>query len=120
MLNTEYLDHFKACVDVIKAYGGKPGAHPELIKDVLPEIPGVDMSTCPSGATDDQAKTARNISHERYLSCLFISGAYNVRYRATRRYFHNEYLKDKDVYPKTFDSDIKYMNNYQMLNKPGG
>ena len=43
MSNTEYLDQFKARVDFIKTYGGTPGAHPGLTKDVLAEIPGVDI-----------------------------------------------------------------------------
>ena len=30
MSNTDYLDQFKACIYVIKAYGGIPGAHPGL------------------------------------------------------------------------------------------
>ena len=41
--NTEYLDQFKACVAVIEAYGGTPGTHPERTKDILAEIPGVDI-----------------------------------------------------------------------------
>ena len=45
MTNTEYLDQFKTCVDVIEAYSGKPGAQPGLTKVVLAEMPGVDIST---------------------------------------------------------------------------
>ena len=43
MSNTEYLDQFKARVDVINAYGGTPGSHPGLTKVVLTEIPGLDI-----------------------------------------------------------------------------
>ena len=32
----------------------------------------------------------------------------------------NEYLKEKDAHPKTFKVDLKYMNDYQALNKTGG
>ena len=53
MPNKECLDHFKACVDVIEAYGGTPGAHPGITNDTLAEMPGVDMSTYPSGVTSD-------------------------------------------------------------------
>ena len=120
MPNTENLDKFKACVDVIEAYGGTPGAHLGLTKVVLTEIPGVDMSTYPSVITSDQARAARKNDCERYLAYLFISGTCNVRYGAMKIYFHNEYLKDKDAYPKKFDADLKYMNGYQTLNKPGG
>ena len=45
MSNTEYLDQFKARVDIIEAYSGTPGSHPGLTKVLLAEIPGVDMST---------------------------------------------------------------------------
>ena len=64
MSNTEYLDQFKACIDVIKAYGGTPGAHPGLTKGVLAEIPGVDITTYLSGITNDQSKAARNTVRE--------------------------------------------------------
>ena len=40
-------------VDVIEAYGGTPGAHPGITNDTLAEMPGVDMSTYPSGVTSD-------------------------------------------------------------------
>ena len=36
------------------------------------------------------------------------------------RDFNNEYLKDKDVYPNTFEAALKYMNYYHTLNKPVG
>ena len=90
MSNTEYLDQFKACVDFIEAYGGTPGSHPGITKDELAEMPGVDMSTYPSGVTSDQAKEAKKTALERYLTCLFIIGACYVRYRATKRYFHSK------------------------------
>ena len=90
------------------------------MKDVLDEITGVDMYTHSSGIKSDHPKAARKTSRERYLACIFISGACNVIYGAMTRYFHNEYLKDKYAYPKTFEADLKYMNNYQTLNNPGG
>ena len=64
MSNTEYLDIFKSCVEVIEAYDGTPGAHPGLTKDVISEIPGVDMSTSPSVVTSDQAKASRKTACE--------------------------------------------------------
>ena len=45
ILNTEYLDQFKAWVGIIEACGGTTGAHPGLSKDLLADMPGVDMST---------------------------------------------------------------------------
>ena len=45
IFKTQYLDQIKACVDVIKVYGGTPGAHSWIMKVVLSEIPGVDLST---------------------------------------------------------------------------
>ena len=65
MSNTEYLDQFKACIDVIEAYCGTPGAHPWLTKDILAGITGVDMSTYPSGVTSDQSKAARKTASEQ-------------------------------------------------------
>ena len=62
--NTEYLDQFKACVDIIEAYGGTPGAHPGLTKDVLAEMPRLDMSTYPSEVTSDQSKAAKKTARE--------------------------------------------------------
>ena len=64
MSNKEYLDQFKACVNVIESYGGTPGSHPRLTNDVITEIPGVDISTYPSGVTCDQSKASRNTAHE--------------------------------------------------------
>ena len=81
---------------------------------------GVDISTYPSGFISDQAKAARKAAREKYLACIFISGACNVRYGYTKRYLHNEYLKDKDAYPKKFEAYLKYMNDYQKLNKSVG
>ena len=89
ILNTEYLDQFKAFINIIDAYSGTPGAHPGLTNDVLVEMPGVDMSTYPSGVTNDQAKAAKNTAREKYLACIFISGAWNIRYGAINRDFHN-------------------------------
>ena len=89
MLNTEYFDQFKACVDVIEAYGVTPGAHPELKKDVIAEILGVDMSTYPSGVTSDQAKAKSKTAREQYLACIFISGEFIVRYSTMKRDSHN-------------------------------
>ena len=43
MSNKEYFGPFKACVDVIKSYGGTPGSHPVLTKDLLAEITAVDI-----------------------------------------------------------------------------
>ena len=77
------------------------------------------MSTYPSVVTSDQAKVARKTSREQYLACIFISGVCNIIYRAMKRYFHNEYLKDKDAYPKKFEANLNYINDYQTLNKPG-
>ena len=77
------------------------------------------MTTYPSTITSDQAKAARKTARERYLACLLISGAYNLRYGVMKRDFHNEYLKDRDAYPKKFETDLKYMNIYQTPNKNG-
>ena len=89
MSNTEYLDQFKACVDVIEAYGGTPGSHPGIMKDVLDEITGVDMYTHSSGIKSDHPKAARKTSRERYLACIFISGEFIVRYSTMKRDSHN-------------------------------
>ena len=107
MSNTEYLDQFKACVDVIEAYCGTPGAHLGLTKYILAEMPGLDVFTYPSGFTSYQANAERKTARERYLACLFISGDYNVRCRAIKRDFRNEYPKYKDSYPKTFEAALK-------------
>ena len=64
MSNTEYLDQFKSYVNVIKAYCGTPGSHPGLTQDVLSEMPGVDMSTYPSGDTSEKYKAARKTARE--------------------------------------------------------
>ena len=119
MPNTGYLDQFKIYVDVIKAYNRTPDAHPGLTKFVLAEFPGVDMTTYPSGVTGDQAKATRKTACEKYLACLFISGDCNVRYGVTKRDFHNNYIKDKDLHPKKFEMALKYMNDCQTLNKSG-
>ena len=37
-----------------------------------------------------------------------------------KRDLHNEYLKEKDAHPKKFEAALKYMNDYQTLNNPGG
>ena len=77
------------------------------------------MSTYYSGVTSDQSKAARNIDRERYLAYLFISGACSVRYGSMKRDLHNEQLKYKDAYPNTFEEDLKYINDYHTINKPG-
>ena len=59
------------------------------MKDVLAEMPGVDMSTYPSVVTSDQAKAARNIDREQYLACLFFGGPCIARYGAMKRYLPN-------------------------------
>ena len=71
MLNTEYLDQFKTCIDVIEAYSGTPGVHTGLTKVVLAEILGVDITTYPSGVTSDKFKAAKKTAR----ACLFIIGA---------------------------------------------
>ena len=93
------MDQFKACIEIIEVYSGTLGAHPGVTKDILAIIPGVDISTYPSVVTSDKFKVARNKARERCLACLFISGDCNIRYGFMKRYFHNEYLKDKDTYP---------------------
>ena len=114
------MDQFKACVNVIESYSGTPGEHPGITKEIISEMPGADMSIYTSEVTSDQDRAARKTAREQYLAYIFISGACNVIYGAMTRYFHNEYLKDKYAYPKTFEADLKYMNNYQTLNNPGG
>ena len=110
---------FKACVNVIEACYVAQGTHPELTKVVSPKMIEVDVSTHPSVITRYQAKAERKTDCEQHLACIFIIGACNVRYRDTERDFHNEYLKDKDAYPNTFEAVLKYMNCYKTLNKPG-
>ena len=82
-------------------------------------MPGVDMSTYPSGVKSDQSRAESNTYREQYLACIFISGACNVRDGAMNRDFQNEYLKDKDAHPNTFEAALNYMNDYQNLNKHG-
>ena len=101
-------------------YGDTTGAHPELTEVVLAEMTGVDISTYPSGDRSDQYKAAMKTACEQYLACLFISGACYVRCGAMKRYVQNEYLKDKYAQPNTFETDIKYMNGYQMMDNTGG
>ena len=89
------------------------------MKEVLSEIPWVDIYTHPLEVTTDQSKAERKAAREQYFACLFISGSCSVRYGTMKIYFYNEYLKDKDAYRNTFDADLKYMNDYQTLNKTG-
>ena len=81
---------------------------------------GVDISTYPSGDRSDQYKAAMKTACEKYLAFLFISGACYIRCGAMKRYFQNEYLKDKYAHPNTSETDLKYMNDYQIMNKTVG
>ena len=75
MLNTEYLDQFKACVDIIETCSGTQGAHSGLTKVIIAKTPGVDMSTYHSVITSDQYKVSSKTTCELYLACILISGA---------------------------------------------
>ena len=63
----------------------------------------------------DQKKDAmkKAKAKEWYLAWLFFSRAVKVRYKQLKHDPKNEHLKEKDTYPKDYDSALKLLNNYR-------
>ena len=95
MTNTDYLKDFKSCVEVIDTNDGTIGVHLGLRDALLAEI-GKDVTT----DSADEKKVAIKEGKERYLACLFLSGADGSRYKQLKSQLANEQLLSKDSYPK--------------------
>ena len=86
--NSEYLKEFKALVEVIETYDGQVGEHPGLMKMSLTEV-SLDVGT----ASDDKKTSAKKKGKDKYIACLFLVGADNVRYRQLKIDLDNSFLK---------------------------
>jgi hypothetical protein len=75
MMNTEYVEHFKALVSVVEMYGGAYGQEPALVATelVVHEMQAKDVNT----TSQDKIKKAKKVCRECYLLCMILCGADN-------------------------------------------
>jgi hypothetical protein len=110
MTNTEYVEHFKALVGVVKTYGGAYGRKPGLVATEL-----VAQGMKPEDiATADRAAIikAKEVCHECYLSCMLLRGANNGRYYQFKVDLSNDMTKGTDNYPKTMVETMRMLTDY--------
>jgi hypothetical protein len=113
MTNTEYVEHFKALVGVVKTYGGAYGCKPGLVATEL-----VAQGMKPEDvATADRAAIikAEEVCHECYLLCMLLRGADNGRYYQFKVDLSNNITKGTDNYPKTMIETMGMLTNYVPL-----
>ena len=109
--NVDYLAEFKLIQKVIETYEGSIGEHKGFIKQKCS-----DLGFGPAPDPLEIKKATVEVKKE-YLTCLFISGADNTRYKQLKNELENNHLKGKDSYPKTYDEEMKMMENYKPFGK---
>ncbi len=75
MTNTEYVEHFKALIGIVKTYGGAYGHKPGLV--VMQLVPQGASPQDVDTADQEEVVKAKAICHECYLSCMLLRDADN-------------------------------------------
>ena len=110
MTNTEYVEHFKALVGVIKTYGGEYGQEPGLVVAEL-IAQGMKPEDVDAAGRMEIIK-AEEVCRECYLSCMLLRGADNGRYFQLKVDLSNDMTKGADNYPKTIVETMCLLTNY--------
>jgi hypothetical protein len=110
MTNTEYVEHFKSLVGVVKTYGGAYGREPGL---VAAELVAQGMKHEDVDTTDRVAIIkAEEVCRECYLSCMLLRGTDNGRYFQLKVDMSNDITYGIDNYPKTMVETMCMLTNY--------
>ena len=83
--NADYLEKFKAHLKLSKSHNGSVGYHPELAEVSVQEKYNITSDT----ANEYQKIEANINSRERYLTCMFLSVAENLRYKQIKTELKN-------------------------------
>ncbi len=113
MTNTEYVEHFKALVGVVKTYGGAYGCEPGLVATELAAqgMKPEDVATADCAAIIK----AKEVCRECYLSCMLLRGADNGRYYQFKMDLSNDMTKGTDNYPKIMVETVRMLTDYVPL-----
>jgi hypothetical protein len=111
--NTEYVEHFKVLVGIVKTYGGAYGNEPGLIKAQLLEqgVVAADIDT----SNADKLKKALAVCHDSYLLCIILQGSDNSRFYQLKTDLADNMTKGQDNGPKTVVKTMRLLNNYKVL-----
>jgi hypothetical protein len=111
--NTEYVEHFKALVGMVKTYGGAYGPKPGLVATelVAQGMKPEDITTADRAATIK----ADEVCCECYLLCMLLREADNGRYYQFKVDLSNDMTKGTDNYPKMMVETMRMLTNYVPL-----
>ena len=102
-----YYEQFKSLIEVIEHYQGKVGHHPKLIFQELEVLskdrfdPGTPLASIAS-MEPSVINTTTELARQKYLAYLFLNGADKTRYDSLVGGVMNDYVKDLDTFPKSF------------------
>jgi hypothetical protein len=110
MTNTEYVEHFKVLVGVVKMYGGAYGHELGLVamQLIAQGVSPQDVDT----ADQEEIVKAEVVCHECYLSCMLLCGADNGRYSQLKVDLSNDMMKGTDNFPKMIVKTMHLLTNY--------
>ncbi len=113
MTNTEYVEHFKALIGVIKTYGGAYGCEPGLVavQLVAQGVGYKDINT----ADQEEIVKDEAVCRECYLSCMILRSADNSWYFQLKVDMSNNMTKGTDNFPKTVVDTVRLLTNYVAL-----
>jgi hypothetical protein len=109
----DFIKQVKAQADVINVHGGRAGFHPELYKAHLAKWMVINNETTGGGASDASKKAATESSCEEYLACYAVCTADNTRFKDLKNELDNDFLKEKDCYPKKMEDALRLMQNHK-------
>ncbi len=110
MTNTEYVEHFKALIGVVKTYRGAYGCKPGLVVTQL-IVKGVSPQDVDTADQEEIVK-AEVLCRECYLSCMLLRGADNGWYFQLKVDLSNNTTKGTDNFPKTIVETMHLLTNY--------
>ncbi len=111
MSHSEYLDKFKALVEIIKQLGGDIGGERQLVRKFIM----MEWGTDPDYLDDNDYDTAVETCHERFLAVCLITKADRHRVGNLIIDISNEYTRNPSspTYPKTVAKAYEMIINYR-------
>jgi hypothetical protein len=109
---TEYVEHFKALVGVVKTYRGTYENELGLIKAQLLEqgVLAADVNTPDA----NELKKALAVCQDSYFLCMILQGSDNSRFYQLKTDLANDMTKGQDNCLKTIVKTMHLLNNYNV------
>ena len=107
---------FQANVNTINTHGGSTGHHSKLFDEHVERLMserGLDSDNDDTDGLQKVLLDAERGSCNKYLACLFILVADGGRYQGLKQVLDNQYLMDKDAYPKTLPQALKLLEQFK-------